>query len=290
MKRFNTQFFIFWLVLTGGMLQGCDVQQPKVEAKYARASFKHSSTETTCLNCHTADRPAAVNSFTHYNNNDCILCHVAGSLWTDHAFHAKNATPTACATCHEKDRKPPAGGVAHGSGADCVGCHSVGSSWATGSSPHSPAPTSCNSCHESNRPAPVNGLAHYNGADCVNCHVAGGIWANYKLYSHTPVSSTCNQCHTNDRPALSAHPSQNDPAVTNKQHYVSKDCASCHKTPTTNRIFSFMHTNYQGSKINFCLPCHYTKGWNEHGGSGSVSFSGDGNCYNCHNKGKSWDH
>lgn len=278
------------LVAISGLIAACDVKQPTVEAAYAMVSFRHTGTETTCLTCHTGDRPAPVNSVTHYNNGDCISCHVAGTLWSNHSFHSHNTTPTACTSCHEKDRKAPVNGAIHGNGADCVGCHTVASNWATGSSPHNPTPTSCNQCHTNDRPAPVNGIVHYNGEDCVTCHVPGGIWANYKLYSHTPVSTSCNQCHENKRPALSAHPSQDDPAVTDKRHYVSKDCATCHKTPTTNRIFTFGHTNYKGSKISFCLPCHYTKGWKEHGGSGSASFSGDGNCYNCHNKGRSWDH
>lgn len=282
--------FFYFLCLSGFLLwlQACDIKQPKVEASYASVSFKHTGTETTCLTCHTDQRPAAVNSFSHYDNADCKYCHTAGGKWTDHNFHSNNGTPTKCSNCHEKDRKAAVAGVPHGSGGDCVSCHSVGSNWATGASPHNPTPTSCTSCHASNRPAPVNGYAHYNGDDCVTCHVPGGVWANYKLYSHTPVSATCNQCHSNDRPALSKHPSQNDPAVTDKRHYVAKDCTICHKPPTTTRVFSFVHTNSTGGKINFCLPCHYTKGWDKHGSTHSSYFTGDGTCYSCHNRGKTW--
>ncbi len=272
------------------LIVGCDIQQPKVEVSFASVSFKHSGVETTCLSCHATDAPAAVNSFTHYNNNDCKMCHYAGQKWTDHNFHSQNSTPTTCTTCHEKDRKSPVSGVTHGSGGDCVSCHTIGANWAVGASPHNPTPTSCLNCHTSDRPASVNGYEHYNGNDCVGCHIPGGVWANYKTYSHTPTTANCNQCHENHRPALSDHPSQNDSKVTDKRHYVSKDCSTCHKTPTTTRVFSFLHTNYLSSKINFCLPCHYSKGWEKHGSTHPTYFTGDGTCYNCHNLGKSWDH
>jgi hypothetical protein len=191
---------------------------------------------------------------------------------------------------HAQDRKAPVLGVVHGNNSDCVGCHSVGTNWATsGGSPHNPTPSTCSTCHAVDRPAPVNGQPHYNGNDCATCHVAGGVWANYKLYSHTPVTTNCNSCHENNRPALSRHPSQNNAAVTDKRHYAAKDCSTCHKTPVGTRVFSFVHTNSAGGRINFCLPCHYTKGWSEHGGSGRGNFSGDGNCYSCHNRGKSWN-
>lgn len=289
MKKLNFYMMSFCLAL-GIVLTACDIKQPKVEASYASVAFKHTGTEVTCLTCHVDQRPAAVNSYTHYDNADCKFCHYAGGKWTDHDYHTQNGAPATCSNCHEKDRKAPSAGVAHGSGGDCVQCHTVGTNWATGASPHNPTPTSCTSCHTSDRPAPVNGQAHYNDQDCVSCHVAGGVWANYKLYSHTPATATCNQCHENNRPALSAHPSQNNSAVTDKRHYVAKDCASCHKTPTTNRAFTFVHTTYGGSKINFCLPCHYTKGWSKHGNTQPSYFTGDGTCYSCHNKGKSWDH
>ncbi|HPI39456.1 MAG TPA: cytochrome c3 family protein [Pseudobdellovibrionaceae bacterium] len=281
------QKFIFITILLVSIL-GCDIEQPRVESLFASAAFKHTGTETTCLSCHASQVPAAVNSFAHYNNADCISCHYAGMKWTDHDFHSRNSNPSTCTACHEKDRKAPVSGTPHGSGGDCVSCHSVATNWAVGSSPHNPTPTTCTSCHVNDKPAAVNGLPHYDGEDCVTCHVAGGLWAAYKLYGHTPISATCSQCHENERPALSNHPSQNNAAVTDKRHYVVKDCSTCHKTPTTSRVFNFVHTNSANSKISFCLPCHYTKGWSKHGSKNPSYFTGDGTCYNCHNKGKSW--
>ncbi len=280
---------IFFLLSVVFVFWGCDIKKPTVEASFATVGFRHTGTETTCVTCHLQNRPAAINGFSHYNNNDCVSCHIAGGLWTTHTFHAQNSNPVSCSSCHEKDRKAAVLGVPHGNGDDCVGCHTVSNSWATGASPHNPLPTSCTSCHTADRPAPVNGQPHYNNGDCVTCHVAGGLWASYKLYGHTPLPTSCNQCHENKRPALSNHPSQNTAAVTDKRHYVTKDCYACHKTPTTTpRLFKFAHTNAANAKIGFCLPCHYNKGWTKHSGSPSY-FVGDGTCFNCHNQGKSWN-
>lgn len=281
---------IYGLLLLSSFLLslGC-VKRPQLElSQLGLVSFKHTGTEATCLNCHTADRPAAINGVNHFNNEDCLYCHVAGSTWTNHNYHTKYPNPTSCNQCHEKDRKPPASGVPHGNGGDCVSCHTVGANWASSGSPHNPEPSECASCHAVDRPAPVNGYPHYNGNDCKTCHVAGGAWASYKLYAHSPVPTSCNSCHEVERPALSNHPSQNNSSVTLKTHYVSKDCYSCHKPPAGGtRAFSFVHTNANSSKINFCLPCHYTKGWDKHSNNPSY-FTGDGLCFNCHNKGKSW--
>lgn len=276
-----------WILL-GFLGLGCGVSRPQVEDRaFALTTFQHAGGITTCLSCHTADRPLPINGFVHYNNEDCSQCHVPGGLWTQHSFpHAP--TPVSCAQCHEKDRKAPVAGVTHGNGSDCVGCHTPATTWATGASfSHNPMPTACATCHESKRPAPVGGFAHYNNQDCVGCHTPT-TWANYKLYPHSPVPVNCASCHENKRPASSTHPSINNAAVTDKSHFATKDCYLCHLPAAgANRVFSFSHSNAVGTNINFCLPCHYTQGKNKHGSANY--FTGDGLCYNCHKTKRSWN-
>lgn len=220
---------------------GCGVSRPQVEDRaFALTTFQHAGGITTCLSCHTADRPLPINGFAHYNNEDCSQCHVPGGLWTQHSFpHAP--TPVSCAQCHEKDRKAPVAGVPHGNGSDCVGCHTPGTTWATGTS-----------------------------------------------FSHNPMPTACATCHESKRPASSTHPSINNPAVTDKSHFATKDCYLCHLPAAgANRVFSFSHSNAVGTNINFCLPCHYTQGKNKHGSANY--FTGDGLCYNCHKTKRSWN-
>jgi hypothetical protein len=100
------------------------------------------------------------------------------------------------------------------------------------------------------------------------------------------VPTSCNSCHQADRPAVAVYPG----AVTVTGHYTAKDCYACHRPQTaTITRFNFIHGNALDQNITFCLPCHLSKGQKVHGFNPKVSFAGDGNCYDCHNKARrSW--
>lgn len=230
-------------------------------------------------------------SYTHLDSNstpyDCNKCHAvpainsssAYTVWRQGKFHQNVATPTSCANCHYKEMPNASytgynhvslvsttGAVTLPNGSkltmDCKSCHTSnwGVNWtgATGGSPHptnSPFPTSCNSCHTSERPTTMT------------VKTSSG-WT-------TPTSFTYFDNFT----------------ITG--HYTSKDCYACHR-PKTNTIttFNFDHSNAQGTKITFCMPCHYRDGQNAHGTTSTriTTNNHDGNCYNCHTTKKSWAH
>ncbi|HYX32688.1 MAG TPA: hypothetical protein VE954_06210 [Oligoflexus sp.] len=185
-----------------------------------------------------------------------------------------------CNSCHTKDR--PA--APHDQQADCVGCHSFPAFKSTlNAALHEPTPASCNSCHEKNRPA----APHIANKDCVGCHA----FPTFKrvAFSHLPKPAVCEECHA--RPAtagLRAYPNQgppvgflaNDPKAMGSRHYVGKDCISCHRTPDEGATaFNFTHST---PRADFCLPCHFNEGRDEHAGDNRAVLLDFGNCASCH--------
>lgn len=191
-----------------------------------------------------------------------------------------------CVDCHEVDRPTmtrlhgaTSDTAGHFETTDCLSCHDgKDDSHLKFVFAHFPilnlqGQTSCSLCHEAARPT----TGHYANQDCVDCHRdQGGSWTTTSPHPTNTSLTSCNNCHQTARPKGG--------------HYVTKDCASCHRPKSqTLSSFLFSHSNYANQNIQFCLPCHYQKGLSEHKSSSSVKFTGDGNCYNCHKKRRSFE-
>lgn len=190
-----------------------------------------------------------------------------------------------CASCHTKDF-PTATHIPI-NGADCSSCHTPAGWKAPGGiagDPHNPKPSNCAICH-----AAGTAYARYptnhrpvNGADCASCHTtppsvpaSRTLWATAN-YAHMPVPTSCNSCHNQERPAVARYPT----GMTANNHYVAKDCATCHQTTTTR--FSFNHRGSNNSEVGFCLPCHDSNSARSEHRNDPNYFVGDGTCQTCH--------
>lgn len=288
-------------VLSAILTSACVVKPGVDNASLSSTTFSHKNFMTACASCHEKNRPAPVSGVAHGSGRDCVSCHSPSRGWIP-TTGMHNPPPTSCATCHESRRPATtASGQPHVATGDCISCHTT-AGWKPAVVPHTPTPTSCVACHESQRPTTLpSGATHVATGDCVSCHTTGA-WKP-AADPHTPTTTSCVSCHESNRPARAQHPSVNDPAVTDKRHYVAKDCAVCHTKPVdawylwnyspgTQRKFE--HIGVNGQVVGFCLPCHYTQGMRKHGAGGAANFNGDGNCRNCHDRSlprnPSWDH
>ncbi len=264
---------------------------------WTSASYAHPANQASCSVCHEAKRPAA----NHYAGQDCVACHTqAGNSWAPKTPHPQNTNVTTCNSCHSADRKattqyPSPGTLINGhfSTTDCNSCHVAKTAQVTqflfSHNANGNVRTTCLPCHDAKRPVTViQSFSHQTAGmgDCISCHQSTSVWTA-GTYTHVAGTASCNSCHSNDKPATARYPN----GSTVNGHYAAKDCAICHlQKSVTITAFTFGHTNYASTKINFCLPCHLSQGQNKHSGSGSVSFTGDGNCYNCHNiQKRSWN-
>ncbi len=275
----------------------CNTCHTRTGVAWSGGIYSHQPAPATCVSCHAADRPAStVNGFSHTQSGtgECASCHTyPGVKWTSGTY-SHSPTPASCNSCHSSTRPTTTSNrfshTQYGTG-DCVSCHTqnVGTNWTGGNYNHAPAPASCNLCHSGDRPAAVvNGFSHatYGTGDCVSCHTnLGTTWAG-GMFSHAPTPSACNSCHETQRPSTHAYPNM----AAGTGHYTAKDCYACHRPKMTGiTTFVYGHSNAVNTNIRFCLPCHLSQGQTKHSGSSSVSFAGDGNCYNCHTKKRSWD-
>jgi hypothetical protein len=117
------------------------VTNPDMKFATTQNAYSHTIGLTSCTNCHSANRPAPVNGFVHYANNDCVSCHHPGSTNNTNGFtqaqiesafltayaYTHPTTLTSCASCHEKNR--PSAATGHVQGADCVSCHHTNDTW-----------------------------------------------------------------------------------------------------------------------------------------------------------------
>jgi hypothetical protein len=269
---------------------------------WAGANYSHQPTPTQCSSCHANERPIGLVGtppFNHANGGmgDCVSCHKnPGVSWTGGSF-SHTPAPTQCLSCHAGKRpvgligNPPFNHANGGMG-DCVSCHkNPGNSWAGGTYNHLPVPTQCLSCHVSDRPTGLVGnpaFNHANGGlgDCVSCHKKPGVSWTGGLMSHSPVPASCATCHSGQRPAIGRLPNNGGTLVT---HYTPKDCFACHLPQSTTVVdFKFSHSDAKNVQIKFCLPCHLREGQAKHGRDTKVILTGDGNCFNCHTRKKSF--
>ena len=144
LRRWKILLFAIAVCALVTMYQNC-AQTPRVElasAMVTGSSYTHTGDETSCLACHSSERPTSATGFTGLNVNA--------------PFDYAN----------------------HGGGLDCVSCHSgmaPGSrspaQWANGFFVHKPTTASCIDCHSTQRPATTSGgAAHPAVGDCVSCH------------------------------------------------------------------------------------------------------------------------
>jgi hypothetical protein len=107
--------------------------------------FQHPPSLTSCLGCHTADRPPFAiypdnGGFVmdHYGSRDCAECHkpMGGSTFRFQFEHtqASGAGVTSCLPCHLSYGQSQSG-PNHGPGvADCIACHRTQVPWSSPSS------------------------------------------------------------------------------------------------------------------------------------------------------------
>ena len=146
------------------LFNNCGVSTPSLSsASFATANFQHSGLETSCLTCHSSNRPTGINTpvtwsatnvnapfdyASHGGTMDCASCHQskAGFMtWANWggANYVHLSVLTACTSCHTPQRpdlQVPAiaasalGGFDHATSAtsqDCFSCHSASMSRGT---------------------------------------------------------------------------------------------------------------------------------------------------------------
>ena len=311
---------------------------------WTNAYFTHSASIATCATCHADGKPKDSFPAVHIATQglDCKSCHQATlatfTNWKNGIFN-HNPTPANCGTCH-------ATGAAHNSfptpstlhvpvaaGTDCKSCHMASvtgsyANWKNGQYPHNPEPSSCSTCHSTgglHNSFPATGHLATNGADCKTCHIASvnGGYANWTggTFAHSTTliaQKNCMTCHSSDRPSTGRLMRQDPNITSNASHYGQFDCYYCHKTTLAWKDWNSSSTNHYnaaGTKIESCLPCHYSKKSPAFDGIGTARVSPHtndaskftlytitspagtaagasgmlGRCYACHNKGRrSW--
>lgn len=276
-------------------------------------NFNHAGA-TSCNSCHENVRPL----IPHPQTTDCINCH-SNPAWIPVSSNFNHSpTPASCNACHETSNRMDRPLLPHPANRDCSECHTPVAWEPVATFDHLPEPSSCQNCHTGKdnggdkRGRPV--APHPATGDCKECHqYVANTWTPIRPYNHNLKPSSCNKCHYNNRSNSGDHnyptestgrglpnpPSYNasDPNSPGTRHYAGKDCIACHKTPAEGgSAWSFSHSTPRATS---CLPCHYSdkdpddddgEVWSKHGGGKrDALMSGFGNCYNCHNQGKSWD-
>ena len=200
-----------------------------------------------------------------------------------------------CTSCHEKYR-PTRDHVQEGS---CKNCHNSKNDWIQDISyNHRPEKENCDECHSWKRPD----SPHIKDLSCIKCHDTKN-WKEGLHYDHRDTSESCLDCHKLARPVDTVNP----PPLKDKVegHFGNEDCFNCHiskekKTVVINLPddesepkgpWNYEHSNALNKDVPHCLPCHIKAGKKQHRfWIGFVSFKDGGNCTNCHEKRKSWDH
>ncbi len=217
--------------------------------------------------------------------------------------HALEAELQGCSNCHNDQTTS----LAKGMGAitnhlsppvesECNSCHSSLTSWTSLNVLDHSNFGECSSCHEGKfAGVSMKDVGHVaTTSDCISCHIRTA-WIPAVGKDHSGVA--CAGCHAGSAPAsgLKNYPTQGIPSnyativpYPGTNHYVGKDCSSCHKSYSA---WAFNSTTTGHSGLKFCLPCHFSQGKSKHGITSTrygVSDWGTA-CVSCHTKVRSWD-
>ncbi|MBT7608455.1 MAG: hypothetical protein HN576_01785, partial [Bacteriovoracaceae bacterium] len=286
------------------------------------SNFNHTGA-TSCNICHESARPLTP----HPQTTDCATCHTNPSWVPASTPFNHTPTPESCRGCHENGTRQDRPILPHPQAGECNNCHSTTAFEPVVQYTHNPEPATCQNCHTgvdvggNKRGRPTT--PHPQSGDCNACHqYATDSWLPLKAFTHLPLPNSCNGCHSGDRPASGDHNYPNESTGNNKpnptgynaadptspgtRHYVGNnqsgeemDCAKCHRTPAQSGQNTWNNFRHNTPRARSCLPCHYvrkdpdgndTETWDKHSGNRrGASMRGFGNCYNCHDRGKSWD-
>jgi hypothetical protein len=264
-----------------GDCKSCHVVKSATQTDWTGGSFDHNPAPTTCIDCHLAQRPAAVTDtgFDHANNGtgDCVDCHQdPGVTWKGASGldHSTLAPGTRCDSCHAPQRPAAAIDVAwpghpadpnqflHSVVAttDCKTCHlDPGVAWLPGVYSHSPNPGQCTVCHVNQRPIGPAGSPIFDHAlgglgDCVGCHAVRSPtktdWTGGN-FTHTNAITACATCHAYQRPTGLVGTPPFDHSISG-----TGDCKSCHA------MKSATQTDWTGGSFDHipkpttCASCH----------------------------------
>lgn len=259
------------------------------------ATFSHTPTPETCLDCHSTARPTAlVNQMLHAypGVGDCVACHTtgAGVSWTSGTYNHL-PSPATCAECHSEQRPSTVvNGFSHDAGGtgDCAACHrNPGTTWSGASFSHSPTPARCADCHAGTRPLGPVGTPPFDHAvagmgDCKSCHAVYSAsktdWTGGS-FSHSPAPESCNDCHLGIRPVGPV----GSPAFDHAKGGTG-DCVSCHQPK------SVTQTDWSGGTFSHdpapatCIGCHVGDRPAVPVGTPAFdhSIAGMGDCKACH--------
>lgn len=253
----------------------------------------HTVSQSECASCHGSGGvrdSIALLKPSHFDigGEDCLKCHQATKEsgfqnWKNGNAHS--ASLTSCSGCHGagKDQdsiaafKPDHFSIGN---QDCYQCHSSAKdngykNWLGGTFSHSPTQAECASCHgvgQSNDHIAKFKPDHFSigGKDCLECHLAtrNGGYKNWSggLYVHSTgdiSGKSCASCHdTNSKPRPSIGKWMKQDPNAGTTHYGKFDCYFCHKTTNSWGDWNSTGTSHMmagGGKIEFCLPCHYSK-------------------------------
>ncbi len=227
----------------------------------------------SCVDCHTDGNTLAFARV----GNDCINCHQADFMATQHPNHTGAGFSTNCIECHD-----PMGTGWNTSFAshdffplmnghdiqDCSQCHTTGD--------FSDASPECSSCHmqDFTSTASPNHTAAGFSTDCATCHTTGPGWTAsfdhnstaFPLHgSHT--TTACIECHANGYAGTPTECSachitdyNNTTAPDHADSGFPTDCAACHdETSWGNATFDHnntafpLHGAHQSAN---CIQCH----------------------------------
>jgi len=215
----------------------------------------HVQTTASCDSCHrtTAWIPAGYNH-AGVTPGTCATCHNGTTATGKHPRHIQ--TTASCDSCHRTTAWIPASfnhaGVVPGT---CATCHGV---TATGKpARHVQTTASCDTCHRTTAWLPAT-FSHAGVAagSCAGCH--NGTTATGKGSGHFVTARSCDVCHsipTSTTPTGNwpvRYTSHISPYYVAHSSSVNNNCASCHRTPSTETITGL--TKYSPAPT--CYGCH----------------------------------
>lgn len=292
---------------------------------YTNSTPTPDTNSTTAFVGPMSGKVSAFNHASTAGLNNCSLCHQQSNwsapTWNAGIFHRTNDIPTTCSECHKPTR--PSGLVSgfnhslNGTG-ECVGCHgttktllSSKSGSTLASSDWSGAvstPTglvgqtslSISAVKLVSSAGVITGktsstqsfllqMDHgsYNTTSCTTCHT-GSTYSNGSFHANIGTQpTTCNNCHTSALEGFILGSSINKPIDHNHTSLSSKDCSTCHSSPSsTNSNILFKDGSFHTKLLTqptSCKECHSGKILDQPvWGTKDHSTIGSSDCISCH--------